>query len=75
MFEKVKGIVVETLNCDAEKVTMEALLSDDLGADSLDVVELNLAIEEAFHITIEEDMLPNIKTVGDIVTYLEKKAE
>lgn len=75
MFEKVKEIVVETLNCDADKVTMEAKLSDDLGADSLDVVELNLAIEEAFQITIEEEALATIKTVGDIVAYLEKKAE
>lgn len=75
MFDKVKEIIVETLNCDAEKVTMEAKLSEDLGADSLDVVELNLAFEEAFHMTIADEELPNMKTVGDIVAYLEKSGE
>ncbi|MCR5717021.1 MAG: acyl carrier protein [Lachnospiraceae bacterium] len=72
MFEKVKEIIVDTLNCEESKVTPEAKLTDDLGADSLDVVELNLALEEACGITIEDDQLQNIKTVQDIVTYLEK---
>lgn len=72
MFDKVKEIIVETLNCSAEKVTMEASLTEDLGADSLDVVELNLALEEAFGITIDDESLMAIKTVRDIVTYLEK---
>lgn len=74
MFEKVKEIIVETINCNADQVTMEARLSEDLGADSLDVVELNLAFEEAFQKTIADEELPNMKTVADIVAYLEKAA-
>ncbi len=71
MFEKVKEIIVDTLNCEASKVTPEAKLTDDLGADSLDVVELNLALEEACGATIADEDLQNIKTVQDIVDYLE----
>ena len=70
-FEKVKEIIVETISCDAEKVTLEAKLSDDLGADSLDAVELNMALEEAFEISIPDEELANFKTVQDIVTYIE----
>ncbi|MCD7751650.1 MAG: acyl carrier protein [Lachnospiraceae bacterium] len=69
-FEKIKGIIVDTLACDAEKVTMEASLKDDLGADSLDSMELVMALEEEFGITIEEDKLADFVTVGNIVEYL-----
>jgi len=70
-FEKVKGIIVNTLSCDEEKVTLEASLTEDLGADSLDAVELNMALEEAFEISIPDEELANFKTVQDIVTYIE----
>ena len=70
-FEKVKEIIVETLSCDADKVTMEATLAEDLEADSLSAVELSMALEEAFGIAIADEDLPNMKTVGDIVRYLE----
>ncbi len=70
-FDKVKEIIVDTLSCDEEKVTLEASLSDDLGADSLDAVELNMALEEAFEISIPDEELANFKTVNDIVTYIE----
>lgn len=70
-FEKVKEIIVETISCDAEKVTLEAKLADDLGADSLDAVELNMALEEAFSITIEDEELANFVTVGDIVKHID----
>ena len=70
MFEVVKEVIVESLSCEADKVTMEAKLFEDLGADSLDAVELSLAIEEKTGITIAEDALPNMKTVKDIVDYL-----
>ena len=73
-FEKVKEIIVDTLSCDAEKVTMEANLFDDLGADSLDAVELNMALEEALGFAVEDEALSQMKTVGDIVSYLEKNA-
>lgn len=74
MFEKIKDIIVETLGCSESAVTMEAKLMEDLGADSLDAVELSMAVEEAFGITIEEDALTNFKTVGDIVNYAQENA-
>lgn len=70
-FEKVKEIIVETISCDEDKVTMEAKLADDLGADSLDAVELNMALEEAFEISISDDDLMKFVTVGDIVNHID----
>ena len=75
MFEKVRDIIVDTLSCEMEEVTMEASLSDDLGADSLDAVELNMALEEALGFAIDDEELQNMKTVGDIVRYLEAHQE
>ena len=74
MFEKVRDIIVDTLSCDADKVTMEASLTDDLGADSLDAVELNMALEDNLGVAISDEELANMKTVGDIVNYLEANA-
>lgn len=71
MFEKVRDIIVDTLSCEMEDVTMEADLAEDLGADSLDAVELNIALEEQLGLSIADDDRPNMKTVGDIVRYLE----
>lgn len=71
-FEALKKIVVDTLDCDAEKVTMEATLADDLGADSLDAVEVNMALEEAFGIAVPDEKLGEMKTVGDIFNYLKE---
>ena len=71
--EKVKEIIVDTLNCEQEKVTLEANLKEDLGADSLDAVELNMALEEAFDLSIpDEDLILFVK-VQDIVSYIESK--
>ena len=70
-FEKVKEIIVDTLSCDAAKVELGASLTEDLGADSLDAVELNMSLEEAFEISIPDEELANFKTVQDIVTYIE----
>ena len=75
MFEQVKNVIVDTLSCDAEAVTMEASLVDDLEADSLDAVELNMALEEALGFAIDDEELKNMKTVGDIVKYLEAHQE
>lgn len=69
-FEKIRDIIVETLGCDAEQVTPEASLADDLGADSLASVELVMALEEATGITIDDADVVGLKTVNDIVTYL-----
>ena len=70
-FEKVRDIIVETLGCEAEQVTLEASLADDLGADSLAAVELVMALEEASGVTIDDADVEGLKTVGDIVKYLE----
>lgn len=72
-FEKVRDVIVETLGCDAEQVTMEASLTDDLGADSLASVELTMALEEAAGISIEDEALSTFKTVGDIMAYLNSR--
>lgn len=70
-FEEVRDVIVETLACDAEQVTMEARLAEDLGADSLASVELVMALEEASGISVEDSALAELKTVGDIVAYFE----
>ncbi|MCI8398143.1 MAG: acyl carrier protein [Oscillibacter sp.] len=70
-FNAVKDIIVETLGCDEEKVTLEASLSDDLGADSLAAVELVMALEEASGIKIDDADVAELKTVADIMNYLE----
>ena len=69
-FEKVRDVIVETLGCDAEQVTLEATLAEDLGADSLASVALVMALEEATGISIDDADVANLKTVGDIMTYL-----
>ena len=69
-FEKVRDVIVETLGCDAEQVTLEATLAEDLGADSLASVELVMALEEATGISIDDADVANLKAGGDIMTYL-----
>lgn len=73
-FEKVKDIIVDSLSCDAEDVTLEASLTDDLEADSLDAVELIMAVEDAFDIEISDEKASEMKTVKDIVDYVEANA-
>jgi acyl carrier protein len=70
--ERVKKIVVEHLNVDAEKVTDNASFIEDVGADSLDTVELVMAFEEEFGIEIPDDAAESIVTVGDAVKYIDK---
>lgn len=71
VFEKVKEIIVDSLSCDESDVTLEASLKDDLEADSLDAVELIMAVEEEFDIEIPDEKATEIKTVKDIVDYIE----
>ena len=71
MFEKIKNIVVEQLGVSADEVTLEASIIDDLGADSLDIVELVMAFEEEFGVEIPDEAAEKIATIGDIVNYLE----
>ena len=75
IFDKVKDILVDQLDCEEDKVTMEAPITDDLGADSLDIVDLVMSLEEEFDVEIPDDQVENIKTVGDIVKYIEDKVE
>ncbi|HET7334374.1 MAG TPA: acyl carrier protein [Rhizomicrobium sp.] len=70
--ERVKKIVIEHLNVDGEKVVENASFIEDLGADSLDTVELVMAFEEEFGIEIPDDAAESIVTVGDAVKYIEK---
>jgi acyl carrier protein len=70
--ERVKKIVVEHLNVDAEKVVEGASFIEDLGADSLDTVELVMAFEEEFGIEIPDDAAESVVTVGDAVKYIDK---
>ena len=72
--ERVKKIVVEHLGVDAEKVTEKANFIDDLGADSLDTVELVMAFEEEFGVEIPDDAAEKIATVGDAIQFLSSKA-
>lgn len=69
-FAKVREVIAESLGCEEEKVTLEAKLAEDLGADSLASVELVMALEEATGVAIDDEALPNMKTVGDIMKYL-----
>ncbi|OQB15775.1 MAG: Acyl carrier protein [Firmicutes bacterium ADurb.Bin193] len=73
-FEKIKEIIVEQLGVSEDKVTLESSLMDDLGADSLDLVELVMAMEQEFEIEISDEDAENIKTVGDIVNFVKEKA-
>ncbi len=73
--ERVNLIVTDQLGVDKESLSPEANLLDDLGADSLDVVELVMALEEAFGIEVPDDDVENIRTIGDIVQYIEARAE
>ena len=75
VFEKVRDILVDQLDVEEEKVTMEASVTEDLGADSLDFVDLVMSLEEEFDVEIPDDQVENIKTVGDIVKYIEENAE
>ena len=75
MFEKVRDIIVSNLSCDLEAVTMEASLTDDLELDSLDAVDLNAALEDELGVSMPDEVLKEIQTVGDIVRYLEEHAE
>lgn len=72
--DRVKKIVVEHLGVEEDKVTPEASFIDDLGADSLDIVELVMAFEEEFGVEIPDDAAEKINTVGDAITYIDANA-
>ena len=72
VFEKVKALLAEQLQIDPSEIKMESRLFEDLHADSANVMIMVMDVEEAFNITVDDDVLPKIRTVGDIVSYLEK---
>lgn len=69
-FERIKEIISEQLGVSADSITMDTSFTDDLGADSLDLVELVMALEEEFDIEMPDDEIENIKTVSDAVSFL-----
>jgi acyl carrier protein len=73
--ERVAEIIVEQLGCTKDEVVPEASFIDDLGADSLDIVELVMAMEEAFGVEIPDEDAERIQTIGDAVSYLRGKSE
>ena len=72
VLEKVREILVEQLDVDEDAITMEASIVDDLGADSLDIVDLVMTLEDEFDTEIPDEEIENIKTVGDLVKYIEE---
>jgi acyl carrier protein len=75
IFSKVKEIVVEQLGVDDDEVTEQASFVDDLGADSLDIVELVMALEEEFDLEIPDEDAEKIVSVGDAVSYIKENAQ
>ena len=73
--ERVKSIIVEQLGVDEEEVTLEASFTDDLGADSLDIVELVMAFEEEFGMEIPDEEAEKLRTVGDAISYIQSNAQ
>lgn len=73
-FERVKSVIVDQLGADESAITMESSFVDDLGADSLDIVELIMGLETEFDIEIPDDKAESISTVGDAVNYIKENA-
>ena len=71
VFDKVKEILMDQLDVEESAVTAEASIADDLGADSLAVVDLVMSLEDEFDIEIPDEEIENVKTVGDLVKYIE----
>lgn len=74
VFEKVKAILSEQFDVEEDSITLESSITEDLGADSLDVVDLLMSIEDEFEVEVPDSKVENIKTVGDLVKYIEDKA-
>ena len=72
MFEKIQGMLAESLNLPLEKITLESKIVEDLGADSLDAVELISRLEDEYNVTVEDEDVENMVTVGDLVNMVEK---
>ena len=73
VFEKIRHILSEQLDIAEDDITMESNISEDLGADSMDVVDLIMSIEDEFEIEVPDESVENIKTVGDVVNFIENE--
>lgn len=73
MLEKMRELIAEQLNCDGETIGLDTSFKDDLGADSLDLFELVMALEEEYGLEIPAEELSDVETVGDIIEYLKNK--
>ena len=73
MLEKMREIIAEQLNCDGETIGLDTSFKDDLGADSLDLFELVMALEEEYGLEIPAEELSDVETVGDIIEYLKNR--
>lgn len=71
VLDKMKDILVEQLECNPEDITMESLLVDDLGADSLDAIDIVMSVEDTFKVEVPDEIIEKTETVGDIVNYIE----
>lgn len=71
VFEKIKKLLAEQLAADEETMTMKTRISEDLRADSMDVVELLMSIEDEFEVEIPDEEIENLKTIGDVVEYIQ----
>ncbi|AID44578.1 acyl carrier protein [Candidatus Arthromitus sp. SFB-mouse-Japan] len=75
MFEKVREIISEKLNVDPDEIKLESSIVDDLGADSIDLIELIMNLEEEYGISISDEEAVKLKTVGDVVDFINSQVE
>ncbi|MDY5022595.1 MAG: acyl carrier protein [Blautia sp.] len=73
MIERMRELISEQLNCDAEMITPDTSFKDDLGADSLDLFELVMALEDEYNVEIPAEELAELNTVGDVIEYLKNR--
>lgn len=72
VFDKIREILADQLDANADEMTMDTRIAEDLGADSLDVVEMLMSVEDEFGIEIPDDAIEDLKTIGNVVEYIEK---
>ena len=74
VFERIRGIICDQLDLEEDKVTMDSDIMEDFEADSLDVVDLVMSIEDEFGLEVPDDQIENFRTVGDVVRYIEENS-
>lgn len=75
VFERITEILAEQLDADKEEISLDTKIAEDLGADSLDVVEMLMAVEDEFELEIPDEEIENLKTVGDVVEYIQSNSD